>query len=142
MRGSKICVVDHDTSLLCSLGRLLASDDLDAEAFDNPEKFLDYVRAHAVRVAIVDVCMPAQNAIEVQDRLHRLSPETRVIMMTGRDEPAIRTLALSRGVFAFLTEALDHGALLASVPGHSRSKRLSLSATLFIRPRNCYAVSR
>jgi hypothetical protein len=40
--GAKICIVDDDTPVLRSLKELLASDDLDAETFDDPEKFLDY----------------------------------------------------------------------------------------------------
>ena len=39
MSGAKICVVDDDTSVLRSLKELLASDDLDAERFDDPGNF-------------------------------------------------------------------------------------------------------
>ena len=61
--------------------------------------------------------MPGQTGISLQERLHHLSPETRVIIITGRDEPAIRTLALNGGAFAFLTKPLDDEAFLMSVRG-------------------------
>src|SRR5215469_16061153 len=73
MPGAKICVVDDDMSLLCSLERLLASHNLDAEPFDDPTIFLDYVRAHAVRLAILDLCMPVESGIALQERLYHLS---------------------------------------------------------------------
>jgi DNA-binding NtrC family response regulator len=43
MPEAKICIVDDDPSVLRSLQELLSSDDLEAEAFDDPEKFLEYV---------------------------------------------------------------------------------------------------
>jgi FixJ family two-component response regulator len=115
MQGAKICVIDDNTSVLASLKTLLASDDLDAETFDNPETFLEYVRANTVPLAILDLWMPAQSGIEIQQRLHHLSPGTRVIIITGRPEAATRTRALNRGAFAFLAKPLDDEAFLASV---------------------------
>jgi FixJ family two-component response regulator len=73
MPEAKICIVDDDPSVLRSLQELLSSDDLEAEAFDDPEKFLEYVRTHAVRLAILDVWMPRQSGIELQEQLQRFS---------------------------------------------------------------------
>jgi FixJ family two-component response regulator len=113
-RVGKICILDDDPSILRSLKELLSSDDFEAEVFDDPEKFLEYVRAHAVRLAILDVWMPTQSGIDMQKRLHHSSPETRVIIITGREEPAIRTLGLD-GAFAFFSKPVDSETFLASV---------------------------
>ena len=75
MSEGKICILDDDPSVLRSLKELLSSDDFEAETFDDPEKFLEYVQAHAVRLAILDVWMPRQSGIELQEQLHHLSPE-------------------------------------------------------------------
>jgi FixJ family two-component response regulator len=53
-----ICVVDDDISVLRSLQELLASDGLEAQTFDDPEKFLDYTRTHNVKLAVLDYAMP------------------------------------------------------------------------------------
>ena len=115
MSGAKICVVDDDTSVLRSLKELLASDDLDAERFDDPGKFLDYLRGQYVRLAVLDVWTPPQSGIRVQERLHHLYPQTREIFISIRDEPATRALALDGGAFAFLSKPLDDEGFLASV---------------------------
>ena len=115
MPEGKICILDDDPSVLRSLKELLSSDDFEAEVFDDPEKFLEYVQAHAVRLAILDVWMPRQSGIELQEQLHRLSPESRVIIITGREEPAIRLLALNGGAFAFVSKPVDAEAFLTSV---------------------------
>jgi FixJ family two-component response regulator len=54
-----ICVVDDDISVLRSVQELLASDGLEAQTFDDPEKFLDYARTHNVKLAVLDYAMPA-----------------------------------------------------------------------------------
>ena len=92
-RVGKICILDDDPSILRSLKELVSSDDFEAEVFDDPEKFLEYVRAHAVRLAILDVWMPRQSGIQLQAQLHHLSPKSRVIIITGREEPAIGDIA-------------------------------------------------
>jgi two-component system response regulator FixJ len=61
--------------------------------------------------------MPAQSGIEVQERLHNLSPQTRVIFISGRNESATRALALEGGAFAFLSKPLDDQMFLATVRG-------------------------
>jgi FixJ family two-component response regulator len=72
-----ICVVDDDISVLCSLQEVLASDGLEAQAFDDPEKFVDYARTHTVKLAVLDYAMPVLNGLQPQDRLRVQSSDTR-----------------------------------------------------------------
>jgi FixJ family two-component response regulator len=110
-----ICVVDDDISVLRSLQELLASDGLEAQTFDDPEKFLDYTRTHNVKLAVLDYAMPALNGLQLQDRLHVQSSDTKVIIITGRDEPAIRATASKGGAFAFLIKPFDDETFLDAV---------------------------
>jgi FixJ family two-component response regulator len=110
-----ICILDDDVSVLSSLQELLDSDGLEARTFNSPDQFLAYAKAHAVELAILDVWMPETNGIEVQDRLHELSPATQVIMITGREEAPIRAAALERGAFAFLVKPFDDETFLELV---------------------------
>ena len=110
-----ICVLDDDSSVLSSLKELLASDGFEAETFDSPDEFFAYTQDHAVKVAVLDVWMPVTSGIEVQERLHELSPETQVIMITAREEAAVRAVALEGGAFAFLVKPFDDEAFLTLV---------------------------
>jgi FixJ family two-component response regulator len=114
---AKVCIVDDDRSILESLRGLLASEEIDAVTFDDPEQFLDYVQAHDLRVAILDVAMPGLRGIQLQNQLYRFSPETRVIIMTGRPDSEIRALALNGGASAFLAKPIDDETFLSSVGG-------------------------
>jgi FixJ family two-component response regulator len=52
------------------------------------------------------------NGLEVQACLRRDSPETRIIFMTGRDDPLVRQTALDGGAFAFLTKPFEDETLV------------------------------
>lgn len=110
-----ICILDDDFSVLNSLRELLDSDGLEARTFDNPDLFLAYVREHPVKLAVLDVWLPQVTGIDVQERLREVSPETIVIIITGREEPAIRAAALEAGAFGFLGKPFDDEAFLALV---------------------------
>jgi len=107
-----VCVLDDDPSVLKGLGRLFASADLQAETFSDPEEFLRHVRT---AVVLIDVHMPQMSGLEVQSRLREISPSTRVIIFTGKDDPLVRSTALNAGASAFLTKPFDDEELLTAV---------------------------
>jgi FixJ family two-component response regulator len=110
-----ICVLDDDASVRHSIEQLLDSDGLKAQSFEDAEVFFAYARSHAVPLALLDVWMPETNGLQVQARLRDVSPDTKVIVMTGRETPAIRAAALEGGAFAFLLKPFDDEAFLSLV---------------------------
>jgi len=64
------------------------------------------------RVAVLDVWMPDMNGLEVQACLRRDSPETRIIFITGRNDPSMRQSALDAGAFGFLAKPFEDEVLL------------------------------
>jgi FixJ family two-component response regulator len=110
-----ICVLDDDSSVRYSIEQLLDSDGLKAQSFGDAEDFLAYAQSHPVRLAVLDVWMPNKSGLEVQAQLQLVSPNTKVIVMTGRQTPAIRAAALEGGAFAFLTKPFDDETFLALV---------------------------
>ena len=101
--------------MLKGLGRLFSSADLEAKPFDDPKEFLNYAQTHRPAVALIDVCMPHMSGLEVQSQLARISPSTRVIIFTGKDDPLVRSTALNAGASAFLTKPFDDEELLTAV---------------------------
>ena len=110
-----ICILDDDASVRHSIEQLLDSDGLQAQSFEDAEVFLTHASNHAVRLAVLDVWMPETSGLEVQARLREVSPDTKVIVMTGRETPAIRAAALEGGAFAFLSKPFDDETFLSLV---------------------------
>ena len=107
-----IGVLDDDLSILKALERLLTAAGFNIEVFSEPSIFLSSVAKRAYRVAILDVWMPKMNGLEVQRVLRKDAPETRVIFLTGRPDPAVRQTALEAGALGFLPKPFDDEALL------------------------------
>ena len=102
-----ICVLDDDASVRESIVRLLQADGLEAKSFEEAESFLSHARSYAVAVAVLDVRMPQTSGLEIQARLREVSPDTKVILMTGEPTSTIRAAALQGGAFAFLEKPVD-----------------------------------
>jgi two-component system response regulator FixJ len=110
-----ICVLDDDDSVRASIERLLDSDGLSAQTFERADNFLAYAIRHHVALAVLDVWLPEASGLAVQLRLREFSPDTRVIVMTGREEPGIRAAALAGGALAFLVKPFDDEAFIALI---------------------------
>jgi two-component system response regulator FixJ len=107
-----IWLLDDDASMLKALGRLLNSAGFTVEKFSNPADFLSELEQRECRVAILDVWMPDMNGLEVQACLRRDSPKTRIIFITGRDDPSVRQAALDAGAFGFLAKPFEDEVLV------------------------------
>jgi len=107
-----IWLLDDDASMLKALGRLLNSAGFAVEKFNRPADFLSMLKQRECRVAVLDVWMPDMNGLEVQACLRRDSPETRIIFITGRNDPSMRQSALDAGAFGFLAKPFEDEVLL------------------------------
>jgi len=112
-----VCLVDDDLSVLKSIERLLASDGLSVRGFNTPKEFLSHVQAHSVPVAILDIWMEEMSGLELRAQLSGLSPGTRVIIITGREDPVAKLTALQMGVDGFFTKPFDDDQFLNAVRG-------------------------
>lgn len=95
--------------------RLLSSAGWNVKQFCDPEEFLAYAKTHRPPIVVIDVWMPIMNGLEVQSRLREISPSTRVIVFTGKEDPLIRSTALSAGAAAFFNKPFDDEEFLTAV---------------------------
>ena len=110
-----VCLVDDDASVLKATGRLLASSGWKVESFLDPIVFLRYAEAARPRVAVLDVMMPVMNGLDVQTQLQTASPSTRVIILTSKDDPSVRSKAMAAGATAFFLKPVNDGEFLAGI---------------------------
>jgi len=113
--GKIVCLVDDDAAVLKSIGRLLASDGLGVRSFNDPESFLKQITTLSVPLVILDIWMEKITGLEVQAKLAKLSPRTRVIVMTGRKDPGAKQTAMEFGAAAFFIKPFDDEEFLRAV---------------------------
>ena len=114
--AAAVYLLDDDASILKATRRLLDSAGWNnVETFTDPDAFLEHAGMHRPELAVIDMLMPDINGLEVQKRLRRVSPSTRVIVLTGNDDPSIRQIAMNAGAFAFFIKGVESGDFLAGV---------------------------
>src|ERR1044071_2697191 len=110
-----VSLLDDDPSVLKATSRLLDSAGWRGNALTDPATFLQHAATHCPDVAIIDILMPEMNGLEVQARLRRSSPSTRLIVLTARDDPSVRRMAMNAGASAFFIKGLESAEFLAGV---------------------------
>ena|SRR5215475_5574358 len=110
-----VVLLDDDRSVLKATSRLLDSVGWQVNAFTNPNTFLEHAATYRPDLAIIDILMPEMSGLEVQSRLRRISPSTRVIVLTARDDPSVRRMAMNAGASAFFIKGVESEEFLAGV---------------------------
>jgi FixJ family two-component response regulator len=110
-----VYALDDDSSFLKSTRRLLDSAGYKVETFTDPIAFLEQAAMHRPEVAVIDIRMPKMNGVQVQMRLRTVSPSTRVIILTSKNDPLVRTLVMDAGASAFFIKGVENQELLAGI---------------------------
>jgi len=112
---SAVWLLDDESSSLKATKRLLNSAGWEVEVFTDPSLFVQEASTHRPRLAVIDMWMPLMHGLEVQERLSEVSPATRVIVLTGKDDPHIRSRALAAGAAAFFSKPASGDDFLAAI---------------------------
>src|SRR5215467_91468 len=110
-----VALVDDDASVRKSVTRLLEASGFEVEAFSEPEAFLAHLTTHSVPVAVLDIWMKQMTGMVLLAHLCARSPETRVIFITGHEDPAAQATVMQAGAFGFLIKPLDDNEFLGLV---------------------------
>jgi len=76
---------------------------------------LEMIRACRPDLVLLDLQMPGLNGMETMERLRPLSPETRVVILTGHDQASVRSECLGRGADDFVSKNYMREELPAAV---------------------------
>jgi two-component system response regulator FixJ len=115
--ANEVCLVDDDLSVLKSMRYLLASEGFKVRAFNKGEDFLAHASTHHVPVVVTDIWMDRVTGLEVLARLCAISPRTKVIVITAREDLAARATAMAIGPVAFFMKPFDDEKFIAAVRG-------------------------
>ena len=94
--GKEVCLVDDDPSVLKSMHYLLASEGFKIRTFNKAEDFLAHASKNHVPVVVTDIWMDQVTGLELLARLCAISPKTKVIVITAREDGVGIGLPLAR----------------------------------------------
>jgi FixJ family two-component response regulator len=114
-QANEVCIVDDDPSVLKSMQYLLASEGLKVRPFNKAEDFLAHASKNHVPVVVTDVWMDGVTGLELLARLCAISPKTKVIVITAREDLAARATAMAIGPVAFFMKPFDDEKFIGAV---------------------------
>jgi two-component system response regulator FixJ len=94
---------------------LLASEGFQVRPFSKAQDFLAHAAANDVRVVVTDIWMDQVTGLELLARLCAVSPRTKVIVITAREDLAARATAMAIGPVAFFMKPFNDEKFIAAV---------------------------
>jgi FixJ family two-component response regulator len=110
-----IYVVDDDASIRKALDRLFRSAGLPVQVFASGLDFQRTVSLAAGDCLVMDLCMPANSSLAVQDAMGGRDLKIPLIAISARDDVETRARARALGASAFFRKPVDDQALLDAI---------------------------
>jgi len=114
-KSRTVCLLDDDQSVVKATSRLLSSAGWKVESFTDPVEFLRHAETCRPEVVVLDILMPAMNGLEVQKRLRTISPSSRVVVLTSKDDASVRAEAIRCGAAGFFIKPVNDDEFLAGI---------------------------
>lgn len=96
-------IIDGEPDMAC-VGTLACADEL-----------VETIARVAPSVALLDLTMPGRNPLEAMAEASARFPQTRIIVLSGHDDPARIDEAIDRGAWGFVAKHSDVQQVLAAV---------------------------
>lgn len=110
-----VYVVDDDASIRESLSSLLRSAGMAVEVFASPFDFLALDKLSDYSCLVLDVRMPGQDGLDLQDKIVALGWEIPIIFITGHGDVPQAVRAMKSGAIDFLNKPFDDTDLLNAI---------------------------
>jgi FixJ family two-component response regulator len=110
-----VLVIDDDSDVRDSLGRLLRSVGLEARLFASVPDFLKSERPNGPTCLVLDVRMPERSGLDFQRELAAADAQIPIIFITGHGDIPMSVQAMKRGAIEFLTKPCRDQDLLEAI---------------------------
>lgn len=122
-REAAVFVVDDDPSVRRGLERLLRSAGYRVETYSSAEQFLEAGRIDGPGCLILDIRMPGQGGLDLQQVMADRGSLLPIIFITGHGDVPTVVRAMKGGAVDFLLKPFDDQELLAAVHQALTGKR-------------------
>lgn len=119
-----VLVVDDDPYVLTAAAMLLNSKGYSAVACQDPREAVKKLREGNVDIVLSDIKMPNITGIELLKKIHEVSPEMPVILMTAYAELDIALDAIRQGAFDMIIKPYNSDYLIFTVDKAVRYRKV------------------
>ena len=120
-RPTNILIVDDDSAIAKTLRFILEDEGYQVALAEDGPAAIERVRQVAFDLILMDVKLPRMNGVEVYKAVKRISPGSRVIMMTAYALENLIQQALREGALGVFYKPLDIPAMLQFMSSYRRN---------------------
>ena len=113
--ASHVAVVDDDASVRQGLARLLRAAGYTVEVFASARAFIERGEYDRVACLVLDVRMPEQGGLHLQQHLLTSGHDVPIVFITGHGDVGMAVHALRAGAVDFLAKPFDDHEFLGAV---------------------------
>ncbi|MBU3620935.1 response regulator transcription factor [Polynucleobacter sp. CS-Odin-A6] len=110
-----IYLIDDDDSMRASLGRMLREVGYIVEDFSSAQTFIEDSLPVAPAVILLDMQMPDQSGLDLQETLLKIGRKTPIVFISGQSHPHQIVKSLKQGAVDFLFKPFNIEDLLKAV---------------------------
>lgn len=103
---TRVLIVDDDNGIRFTLEGIIEDEGYSVRGAQNGYQAIELVKEIAFDWVFLDIRMPGLNGLETYLEIKKISPDSKVVMMTGFSVEALVKEALEEGVFAVLYKPL------------------------------------
>jgi FixJ family two-component response regulator len=118
-----VFVVEDTASVREALEGLIRSAGFRVEAFATPEAFLRRPGVHEASCLVLDIELPGQTGLELQERIAGSHDHVPIVFITGHGDVPRSVRAMKAGAVEFLTKPFDETVLLEGIERALRRSR-------------------
>lgn len=114
-RTIRVVIAEDQTLMAQGLRKLLECEFGSVTVVGNGRELVDIVAASKPDVALVDIAMPLLNGIEATRQLRRISPATKVVIVTAHADPQYVAEAFRAGASGFVLKRCAVSELVVAI---------------------------
>jgi DNA-binding NtrC family response regulator len=128
----KILVIDDDDTGRHALTMLLQSEGYDVTSAATGMSALDLIDREQYQVIVSDLFLPDKSGLDILQNVHKVSPSTDFIVVTGHASAQTAVRAMKEGAFDYITKPIDFDELKIVVSKALEKQKL-LSENMYLR---------
>ena len=126
-KDARLLVVDDDTDVCLILEQILSRSGFKVKTISNPLEVLYLVQNTFFHVILLDIAMPGKSGLELLPEIVEVSPDTKVIIITGFGVKELAIRALRLGAFDFLEKPFDYNLVFHSIQRALETQKTELA---------------
>ena len=123
---ARVLVVDDEKNIRLALGLSIRKAGYEVHTTESVTKAMSLMEKHEFDVVLADILMPDGSGMELLKHAREKSPDTQVIMLTGKPEASTADEAMRAGAFDYLVKPVNRKKILETVAKAIEMKALDL----------------